>query len=102
MIQLTKNIRTVNVGKPKVEYTLFASNDKGYCPVNNREIIGIMNARKLVKRVLNLKNEQVEMVLNKIYEEGKFLVFGKTFDPYFDDKVRKVKNAIFLGGPQCA
>jgi len=94
---MKKIIRTVNKNKPQIEFSLWASKENGYCPVSNREIIGICNARNIVKKVFKLNAKQTEMVLDKIYDEGKFIVFGKGIDPFFDTKIRKIPNAMFLG-----
>jgi len=92
-----KLVRTVNKGKPVVEFTLWHSNENGYCPVANREIIGIINARFIVKKVLNITAKQVEMVINKIQEEKNYIVFGKDIEPYFESKIKKLPNVFFLG-----
>ena len=92
-----KLIRTVNKKKPQIEFALWASNDKGYCPVGNREIIGIMNARVIVKKIFNLNGAQIEIVLNKIQDEGKYLVFGKDVDPFFESRIKKYPNVFYLG-----
>jgi hypothetical protein len=94
---MKKIVRTVNKHKPQIEFSLWHSNDKGYCPVGNREQIGICNTRDIVKKILNLKNNQIEMVLDKIQDEGKFLVFGENIDAFFEDKIRKYPNVFFLG-----
>jgi len=97
---MRKRVQTVNKHKPRVEFTLWASNEKGYCPVGNREIIGICNARNIVRKTLKLNAAQTELVLDKLYDEGKYLVFGKNVNTYFDTKVAKVPNVFFLGGVQ--
>jgi hypothetical protein len=88
---------TINKHKPLIQFSLWHSNDRGYCPVANREVIGICNARDIVKKVLHLKNTEVEMVLTKIAEEDKVLVFGKGIDPFFDNRVRAYHNVFLLG-----
>ena len=93
-------VRTVNKKKPQIEFTLWASNEKGYCPVANREIIGIMNAREIVKKVLKLTGAQVEMVLDKLQDENKYLVFGKDIQAFFEPEMKKYPNVFFLGVKQ--
>jgi hypothetical protein len=89
--------RTVNVGKPKIEFSLWHSDEKGYCPVANREVIGIMHTREIVKKVFGLDNKSVEIILNKIQDEEKVLVFGKDIEPFFEMGVKKYPNVFFLG-----
>jgi hypothetical protein len=88
---------TVNKHRPQIEFSLWHSNEKGYCPVANREIIGICNARHIIKSVLKLGNTDVERVLNKIQDEDKVLVFGKDIDPFFEKRVKVYPNVFFLG-----
>jgi len=92
-----KTVRTVNKKKPQREFTLWASNEKGYCPVGNREIIGICNARNIIAKTLKLTGKQVEIVLNKIQDENKYLVFGKNVDPFFETKIKRYPNVFYLG-----
>jgi hypothetical protein len=90
-------LRTVNKHKPVIEFSLWHSNENGYVPVANREIIGICNARLIIKKVLKLSNLDVEKVLDKIQDEEKVLVFGKDIDSFFDSKVRKYPSVFYLG-----
>jgi hypothetical protein len=89
--------RTVNKHKPVIEFSLWHSNPNGYCPAANREVIGICNARMIIKKVLRLSNADVEKVLDKIQDEEKVLVFGLDMEPFFEPKVRKYPNVFFLG-----
>ena len=97
---MKKIVRTVNKIKPRIEFILWHSNEKGYCPVGNRETIGICNARNIIKKVMNLKADQIELILDKIQDENKYLVFGKDIDAFFDTKIRKYPNVFFLGTEQ--
>jgi hypothetical protein len=90
-------LRTVNKKRPQIEFSLWHSNETGYVPVSNREIIGICNARLIVKKVLKLSAVNVEKVLDKIQDEDKVLVFGNGIDPFFEPKVRKYPNVFYLG-----
>jgi hypothetical protein len=94
---MKKRVQTVNKHKPQVEFKLWASNNKGYCPVGNREIIGICNTRIVIKKALKLNAKQTEHAINFIQDTGKFLIFGRDIDPYFATKISKVPNAFFLG-----
>jgi len=94
---MKKIVRTVNKVAPRVEFKLYHSNEYGYCPVGNREIIGICNAREIVKKVFHLNAEQANMVLDKLQDENKFLVFEKDIEAFFDTKIRNYKNVFYLG-----
>ena len=94
---MKKKIQTVNKHAPQVEFILYHSNDKGYCPAANKEVIGICNARNIVKKVMKLNAKQVELVINKIQDEDKVLVFGKDMDAFFVDKVKKFADVFYLG-----
>jgi len=96
-MRTAKLVRTVNKRAPVREFTLWHSNEKGYCPVGNREIIGVMNAREIVKKVFNLTGKEIEFVLNKIQDENKYLVFGNDVDPFFVSKISKLPDVFFLG-----
>ena len=93
-----KRVRTVNKAEPRTKFLLYHSNEKGYCPVSNREIIGIVNARNIVKKVLNLKAKEVDLIINKLQDERGVLIFGKGVKPHFEDRITKTPNVFFLGG----
>jgi hypothetical protein len=89
-------LMTVNKHKPQIQFGLWHSNEKGYCPVLNREVIGICKAREYLHFVLKDK-KKVELVLDKVREEEKVFVFGKDIDPFFEKNPGKYPNAFFLG-----
>jgi hypothetical protein len=96
---MKKIVRTVNKAAPRCEFKLWHSNEKGYCPVGNREIIGICKVREILKKILHFDNHKIDIIICKIMEENKIFVFGKDTDrPYFIDKMDKTSNVFFLGG----
>jgi len=92
-----KLYRTVNKRAPKVEFVLWRANEKGYCPVANRELIGICNARIIVKKLLKLTGKQTNLVLQKIQSENKYLIWGKNTEAFFDTKMVKLPEVFYLG-----
>lgn len=90
-------VQTVNKHAPQVEFILWHSNQNGYCPVGNREIIGVCNTRDIIKKTFKINAKQVEMVISKLADEEKVLVFGKNVKPFFETKIKKIPNVFFLG-----
>jgi hypothetical protein len=96
MVDKTKRIEGKN--KNLVEYRFMHVNTKGRISKKNNELIGIIEASDIIRKVMDTSHAKARLVAEFVKDHQKVFVFGNYWEPQILDDVIEEPGMFIIKG----